>query len=137
MAMPRTCLSVAGLALALLAISGCWQKDVGRSYYASGAIRTDATVRNGLLDGPSKMFYESGAKMSEANYRAGMLDGKAISYFENGATKSTAEYRQGVLHGKSTSCSEDGSMVDEVTFVDGRLLPKPDNAVGEKKRCGN
>jgi hypothetical protein len=36
---------------AVLLLTGCWQKDVGRSYYQSGKIMTEATVRNGLLDG--------------------------------------------------------------------------------------
>lgn len=57
---------------------GCWQKDIGRSYYPSGRIRSDAVVNNGLLDGSASMFYESGAKMSEANYRAGLLNGKTF-----------------------------------------------------------
>lgn len=58
-------------------MTACWQKDVGRSFYPSGKVRTEATVRNGLLDGPSTMLYESGAKLSEANYRAGLLHGKS------------------------------------------------------------
>ena len=45
-------------------MTACWQNDVGRSFYASGKVRTEATVRNGLLDGPSTMFYESGAKIN-------------------------------------------------------------------------
>ena len=63
-----------------LLLTACWPKDVGRSYYQSGKIRTEATVRNGLLNGPAVMYHESGIKMSEANYRAGMLDGKTRSY---------------------------------------------------------
>jgi antitoxin component YwqK of YwqJK toxin-antitoxin module len=71
-----------------LLMTACWQKDLGRSFYPSGKVRTEATVRNGLLDGPSTMFYESGAKMSEANYRAGLLHGKTTSFYESGAKKS-------------------------------------------------
>lgn len=106
----------------LLLLSACWQKDVGRSYYASGKVRTEATIRNGLLDGPSTMFFESGSKMSEATYRSGIVDGLTFSYYENGSKKSVAQYRNGVLHGNSTSWKEDGSIVDDVTFVDGRLV---------------
>lgn len=130
--MTRKILQIIGLAF-LLAISGCWQSDVGRSYYPSGKIRTDATVRNGLLDGPATMFYESGTKMSEANYRAGLLDGKAFSFYESGSKKSTAEYKQGLLHGKSANWKEDGSIIDEVTFVEGSLVPRGDNVIGQKK----
>jgi antitoxin component YwqK of YwqJK toxin-antitoxin module len=52
--MKKVVLSLA-LCCALL-MSACWQKDVGRSFYPSGKVRTEATVRNGLLDGPSTMF---------------------------------------------------------------------------------
>lgn len=130
--------SCVALIFALL-LTGCWQKDVGRSYYPSGNIRTEATVRNGLLDGPATMFYESGAKMSEATYRAGMLDGRAVSYYETGPKKSTSEYREGLLHGKSTNWKEDGSVIDEACFVDGRLVASGVNVINEneKKGCGN
>lgn len=78
-----------------LTLVGCWSKDVGRSFYSSGKVRTEATVRNGLLDGPATMFYESGAKMSEANYRSGLVHGKTTSFYESGAIQAEAEYQDG------------------------------------------
>lgn len=115
------------VASAILLLTGCWQSDVGRSYYPSGKIRTEATVRNGLLDGPATMFYESGAKQSEAQYRAGMLDGATVSFYENGVRKAMASYKQGVLHGRSVSWDMDGTIIGEVDFVDGRLSPPKDH----------
>lgn len=106
------------------ALAGCWQKDLGRSFYPSGKVRTEATVRNGLLDGPATMFYESGAKMSEANYRAGILDGKSVAYFENGNKKSSAIYKEGYLNGPSIEWNEKGEVVAEVNFELGRLVTK-------------
>ena len=82
----------------LIVVSGCWQVDVGRSYYSNGNLRTEATVHNGMLDGPSAMYYETGEKMSEALYKAGMLDGKASSFYENGAKKAVAEYKDCLLY---------------------------------------
>ena len=133
-----TKLSLCIAVVVALLLTGCWrQNDAGRSYYESGKIRTEAIVKNGVLDGPATMFYESGKKMSEATYRAGVLDGKAVSYYESGAKKSAAEYKGGVLNGTSASWKEDGSVVDEVTFADGRLLAKEDNATPGNKGAGN
>ncbi|MGZ5037425.1 MAG: toxin-antitoxin system YwqK family antitoxin [Usitatibacter sp.] len=108
--------------LALLALAGCWQKELGRSYYPSGKVRTEATVRNNVLDGPAVMYYENGGKMSEAHYRAGMLSGKSTSYYESGARKAEAEYRDGVLHGTSLSWSKDGTIERTARFDEGRLV---------------
>ncbi len=36
--------------LLVLALTGCWQTNVGRTYYASGKVRTEATVKNGVLE---------------------------------------------------------------------------------------
>ena len=73
----------------------CWQQDVGRSFYLSGKVRTEATVRNGLQEGASTKSYESGAKMSEANCRAGLLHGKTTSFYESGSKRAEAEYKDG------------------------------------------
>ena len=110
-----------------LLLTGCWQKDVGRSYYQSGKIMTEATVRNGMLDGPATMFYESGTKMSEANYRAGLLDGKSVSYYQNGRMKSIAIYKDGYLNGPSVEWSETGLVIAEVNFELGKVVGKIKN----------
>ena len=106
----------------LIVISGCWQVDIGRSYYSNGSLRTEATVHNGMLDGPSTMYYENGDKMSEAIYKAGLLDGLATAYYEDGKIKATAGYRQGLLHGESATWSKDGLSVKKVNFDSGRIV---------------
>lgn len=111
------------LALPLLTLfSGCWQSDVGRSFYPDGSIKTEATVHNGLLDGPAVMYFESGVKMSEAFYVGGVLHGITISYHENGRVKGQAEYNLGVLHGKSGEWTKEGVLINSVRFDSGRVL---------------
>ena len=85
-------------------------------------VRTEATVHNGMLDGPSTMYYENGDKMSEAIYKAGLLDGLATAYYEDGKIKATAGYRQGLLHGESATWSKDGLSVKKVNFDSGRIV---------------
>ena len=103
-------------------IASCWKQEVGRSYYEDGSIKTEASIRNGLLDGPSVMYFQNGLKMSEANYKNGLLNGLSISYYENGETKASASYRKGVLHGKSSKWKKNGTLIKEVNFNLGRLL---------------
>jgi antitoxin component YwqK of YwqJK toxin-antitoxin module len=103
-------------------VSGCWQKDVGRSYYASGKLRTEATVKNNVLDGHAVTYYENGKKMSEASYRAGVLHGQSIAYYESGARKSEAQFKDGVLDGSSIAWTEGGAIRHSVVFKDGRLV---------------
>ena len=106
----------------LFLISGCWENEIGRSYYPSGNIKTEATIKKGILDGPSIMYYENGSKMSKASYKNGLLDGMSISYYKNGKTKASAYYKKGLLHGKSSSWNKDGTLVKEVNFYLGRLV---------------
>jgi major membrane immunogen (membrane-anchored lipoprotein) len=105
----------------ILLLTACWQKDVGRSFYPSGKIRTEATVANGLLNGSATMYYENGTKMGEANYRAGLINGKATSFYENGVKKAEAEYTNGVLNGISISWDEKGAEKSRAKFLDGAL----------------
>ena len=97
----------------LFLISSCWKQEIGRSYYEDGSIKTEATIKNGLLDGPSVMYYQNGLKMSKANYKNGLLDGLSISYYENGKIKASASYRKGVLHGKSSKWEKYGKLIKE------------------------
>ena len=90
------CVALAGS----LAVAGCWrQNEVARSYYESGKLKTEASMKNSVLEGHATMFFESGKKMGEADYKGGVLNGKALSYYETGAKKSAAEYKEGVLNG--------------------------------------
>jgi antitoxin component YwqK of YwqJK toxin-antitoxin module len=127
-----------GLAAVLfcLTLGGCWSKDVGRSFYPSGKVRTEATVRNGLLDGPATMFYENGAKMSEANYRAGLLDGQSLSFYENGSKKAQPEYKDGTLHGWSWQWQENGAVMSVACFQEGRFVDRKTDQ-NKEKSCVN
>ena len=108
--------------LVLFCLSGCWRNDIGRSYYPSGKVLTEATIRNGLLDGPSTMYYESGAKMGEAVYKSGLLSGATASFAESGQKKAQASYKDGVLDGWSMSWSDSGVLQSKVCFIAGRLI---------------
>jgi antitoxin component YwqK of YwqJK toxin-antitoxin module len=106
----------------LLLLSGCWNNDVRRSYYSSGNILSEATIKNNLLDGPSFRYYESGAIMSKANYKNGLLNGTSEAFYESGKIKAIAGYRDGILNGWSEKWTADGQQIDKVCFIDGKLI---------------
>ncbi len=126
------------IALALivaLSLAGCWQKNVGRTYYPSGKVRSEATIRNNVVDGPAVMYYESGKKMSEAHYTSGVLDGKSTAYYESGARKAEAEYKNGVLDGASTSWAENGAVRSQVRFEAGHVVAPPGPVPAETEKA--
>ena len=105
----------------LIFLFGCWEKEIGRSYYPEGNIKSEASIKNGLLEGVSTMYYKNGNKMSEAIYKSGLLHGLSISYYENGEIKATAHYYNGLLHGKSSYWEKNGNLSKEVIFEFGKL----------------
>ena len=114
-----------GTALVLccaLLLAGCGEKNVTRSYYPSGSVKTEAVTKDAVLNGRAVMLAEGGQKLSEAEYRGGVLHGKSSAYFPDGKVKATAEYQDGALHGASTSYHANGQKASEATFHAGVLM---------------
>ncbi len=66
-----------------------------RSYYRSGALRTDIPLRNGKPHG------------------------EAVTYFSSGAVSMRIPYVEGVVHGRTRSYLENGKLVDAMRVGDG------------------
>jgi hypothetical protein len=106
--------------MALLA--ACGEKNVTRSYYPSGSVKTEAITKDAVLNGRALMMSETGGKLSEAEYKGGVLFGKSVAYFADGKVKASAEYEDGALHGSSLSFYENGQKASEATFHRGVLV---------------
>lgn len=105
----------------VLLLAGCGEKNVTRSYYPSGSVKTEAVTKDAVLNGRAVMLAEGGQKMSEAEYRGGVLNGKSAAYFPDGKVKATAEYQDGALHGLSTAFHANGQKASEAQFYGGVL----------------
>jgi antitoxin component YwqK of YwqJK toxin-antitoxin module len=118
-----------GLAFAIFLMSmlGCGEKDVVRSYYPSGSVKTEAVTKDAVLNGRAVMTGEAGNKLSEAHYRSGLLHGKSVEYYPDGKIKAQAEYQDGALHGTSFSFHKNGVKASEATFHGGALVGKVKN----------
>lgn len=103
-------------------LTGCWQKDIARSYYPSGRLLSEAVIRNGILNGHSVMYFDSGIRMGEAEYKSGLLDGTSVSFYESGQRKAQAGYKDGMLHGWSMTWGLNGLLKDRTCFSMGRVI---------------
>lgn len=110
------------MACCVLLVTGCGEKNVTRSYYPSGSVKTEAVTKDAVLNGRAVMLAEGGQKMSEAEYRGGVLNGKSSAYFPDGKVKATAEYQDGALHGLSTAFHGNGQKASEAQFHAGVLM---------------
>lgn len=106
----------------VLLVTGCGEKNVTRSYYPSGSVKTEAVTKDAVLNGRAVMLAEGGQKLSEAEYRGGVLNGKSTAYLPDGKVKATAEYQDGALHGTSLSFHANGQKASEATFHGGVLV---------------
>ncbi len=110
------------LTAALSLIAACGEKNVTRSYYPSGSLKTEAVTKDAVLNGRALMMSEAGIKLSEAEYRGGVLNGKSVAYFADGTVKASAEYQDGALHGSSVAYHSNGKKASEATFHAGALM---------------
>ena len=116
--------SAALTVLCAMLLAGCGEKNVIRSYYPSGSVKTEAVTKDAVLNGRAVMLAESGQKLSEAEYRGGVLNGKSSAYFPDGKIKATAEYQDGALHGLSNAFHANGQKASEAQFHAGVLMGK-------------
>ena len=116
--------SAALIVLCAMLLAGCGEKNVTRSYYPSGSVKTEAVTKDAVLNGRAMMLAESGQKLSEAEYRGGVLNGKSSAYFPDGKIKATAEYQDGALHGLSNAFHANGQKASEAQFHAGVLMGK-------------
>ena len=116
--------SAALIVLCAMLLAGCGEKNVTRSYYPSGSVKTEAVTKDAVLNGRAMMLAESGQKLSEAEYRGGVLNGKSSAYFPDGKIKATAEYQDGALHGLSNAFHANGQKDSVAQFHAGVLMGK-------------
>ena len=126
------------MVLCTLLITGCGEKNVMRSYYPSGSVKTEAVTKDAVLNGRAVMMSEAGGKLSEAEYKGGVLSGKSIAYFPDAKVKASAEYQDGALHGSSVSYYSNGQKASEATFYSGTLMgvARSWNELGVEKDSG-
>ena len=95
---------------------GCIEKE----YYKNGSLESEATFKNGVIEGVGKVYYENGNLRAEIPFKNGKQEGIGKSYYENGNLEHEATFKNGVIEGIAKSYYENGNIASEITFMNGK-----------------
>lgn len=82
-------------------------------------IKSELTVKEGVIEGPAKYYYASGKLMESGFFTKGQKDQKWVRYNENGTTAAIAFYNLGKKTGTWLVYDENGNKRFEMHYTDG------------------
>lgn len=91
-----------------------------RELYPSGAVRTDARLREGRLHGPIEIRHEEGGIWLRSFYVEGVEQGPLEIFHPQGEPWLQAEMKDGKLHGGVRTLYPDGALESETRYERGR-----------------
>jgi antitoxin component YwqK of YwqJK toxin-antitoxin module len=87
-----------------------------RSWYDDGGLRSEATWRDGILDGPFVEYHRGGLRARQGEYREGEKQGMWRIWFQSGVLEEEAEFERGRLQGRFASFWPNGRKRAEGRF---------------------
>ncbi len=82
-------------------------------------IKSELTVKEGVVDGPANYFYASGKLMENGVFNKGLKDQKWVRYSEEGAVSAVAFYNLGKKTGTWLVFDEKGNKRYEMNYNNG------------------
>lgn len=82
-------------------------------------IKTDFTVKEGVIDGPANYYYASGKLMESGMFTKGQKDQKWVRYSESGAVSAIAFYALGKKTGTWLVFDDNGKKRFEMNYTNG------------------
>lgn len=82
-------------------------------------IKSELTVKEGVIDGPATYYFASGKVMETGMFTKGQKDHKWVRYNENGSTSAIAFYNLGKKTGTWLVFDETGKKRFEMNYKDG------------------
>lgn len=82
-------------------------------------IKSDFTVKEGVIDGEANYYYASGKIMESGMFTKGQKDQKWVRYNENGTTSAIAFYNLGKKTGTWVVYDENGKKRFEMNYANG------------------
>jgi antitoxin component YwqK of YwqJK toxin-antitoxin module len=83
------------------------------------SVKTDYTVKHGVINGEATYYYASGNKMETGTFTNGLKDQKWVRFNENGTTSAIAFYNLGKKTGTWLVFDETGKKRFEMNYTDG------------------
>ena len=97
-------------------------KEVEKTYYDSGELRSEYEVVDGRKNGYMKEYYESnGQLMRYSHWINDTLDGKSEGYYEHGVLTFSLEYKKGKRKGEGRFYTETGKIKEVQYYDEGHL----------------
>ena len=87
----------------------------------NGSLRLKAHSKGGKLDGVSKYYDENGDPDRDVLYKDGVIDGLTTVYYKNGKTKEERLYEKGKLNGVQKEYHENGKIKFEGPYKNDKL----------------
>jgi antitoxin component YwqK of YwqJK toxin-antitoxin module len=86
------------------------------------SIKTDYTVKDGVINGEANYYYASGKKMETGAFTNGLKDQKWMRFNENGTTSAIAFYTLGKKTGTWLVFDESGKKRFEMNYSNGEKI---------------
>ena len=101
----------------------------------TGPYRSQATFRDGELNGPWVITDQADVKICEWSFLGGRRHGESVWYYHTGRKMRVINYRAGELHGELLEWDINGNPVTRVQYEDGRRHEKTQQTYpdGQKK----
>lgn len=104
----------------LLVLSSC-NKDVRKSYWDNGKLKSELRYKGDKLNGESVWYTSDGKVMSRACYENDTLEGCYQWYYQNGVLEIECWYKHGLRDSICRSYSVKGNLASEDYYEKGKL----------------
>ena len=132
----------------LLSCSANKDKDVVRSYWENGNLKSELRYKDGKLNGDCCWYFSNGKPDMKVYYNMNVMEGEVLRWYENGNIQSRyylkndqydsifefynvfgtlvkiEHYKEGVLHGEYKQWYDSGKLFTEGSYNDGMLHGK-------------
>jgi antitoxin component YwqK of YwqJK toxin-antitoxin module len=95
--------------------------DPIKSYYPSGALKTEQHYKAGRLHGPSLFYTENGALLARSWFLEGSQEGRAETYYPDGSPHSLQRFRHGKREGSQLYFYRNGLPRSHLHYREGIL----------------
>ena len=93
-----------------------------KTFYESGNLKEDISLKNGEYHGLYIYFNENGISEIKGMYKEGLEHGPWVEFYSDGQTRETGTYKEGELDGVWVFYKEDGDIISEEVFKDGEQI---------------
>ena len=112
------------LLLILFASDTKAQNGIVKTYFDDGAIESELSYVNDILDGMSVFYYKSGNVKEEIPFSLGRITGSRKNYYPSGLLKEERNYNYGVLDGLTKIYFDNGALSEALNYDNGMLIKK-------------